>query len=309
MLGIDIREMNELKSNYDLIRIHFDTHTESSVGYIVAATENRDGVEITSEYEFDVIDKENSGIPARIVDVCMKVAAANPGSSIEALVYPGAPRKSILAIGSQFGSVRFALRSELDRESAGGKLVTDAVAVWSLSHAPKPVEDNGVTFVATDGSLNKFFAGGSYGWISSYGEFGFGAVSTAESVLLCELLAIKEMLTSMKRKKNVRILVDNRLAIKISRDPDSMDHSKMVSARAKRIAREICEIVSKRENVEFRWVRGHSGHPLNEGADRLARNARLSQSFDQDTTTMKQIAKSIADDINEEYSGYVETIS
>ena len=302
--------MNENQQSYGLIQLHFDVRSDAEMNYIVSAKETPDGIELNSLEEFDVAGSNEGSIAARIVDVCMKTATENRGSSIEAFVYPGAPRKTILSIGSQFGSVRFALRSELDKESKGGRFVTSLAEEWVHGRNIPVVEniESDVTHVATDGSLNKFYAGGSYGWISSLGEFGYGTVPSAESVLLCELLAIKEMLVKMKKKRDIRILVDNRLAIKISRNPDSMDGSNLVSARAKKLAREISDIVKTRSNVEFRWVRGHSGHPLNEGADRLARNARLSQSFDQDSSTVEKIASSIADDINEEYLSYSESI-
>ena len=300
--------MNENYSNYDLIRLHIDSRVESGIGYVVSAVERSGEITIDYTEEFTVEGNEVNAMAAKVVDVCMTTSAKNAGVPIDALVYPSLVRKSILAIGSQFGPVRFALRSELDRDSDGGRLVGAAVEEWGGVHAPVVVPDDSMVYVATDGSLNKFFAGGSFGWISSLGEFGYGTVPAAESVLLCELLAIKEMLTSMKRKNHIRVLVDNRLAIKISRNPDSMDHSKMVSTRAKRLAREICDIVATRNNVEFRWIKGHSGHPLNEGADRLARNARLSQSFDQDSTTIRQIAQSITDDVSEEYATYAESV-
>lgn len=36
----------------------------------------------------------------------------------------------------------------------------------------------------------------------------------------------------------------------------------------------LIELVLHRGDIEFRWIKGHSGHPLNERADRLAVAAR-----------------------------------
>jgi ribonuclease HI len=305
--------MNDNLRRYDLIQIHFDTRTISGskpLCYLVAAVGDGSGEFEVITDEFEPRENAHGELAARIVDTCMKVASNNPQAPIEALVYNSGPRKNILAIGSEFGHVRFALQSELNKSSAGGQIVTEKTHSWVVGTPEVVQEDSGsepMTFVATDGSLNKFYAGGSYGWISSDGEFGYGGVVRGESSLICELIAIKEMLSSMKRD-NVRVLVDNRLAIKISREPDSMGDSKLVSKRALTLARSIADLVKKRKNVEFRWIKGHSGHPLNEGADRLARNARLAQSFDQDSTTVSQIAQTIADDITEEYNAYAETV-
>lgn len=300
--------MNDTRKNYGLIRLHIDSCIENDTCYIAAVLEDYSGLVTYSTVDFPVAKNDTAAIAAKIVDICMDVSASHPQTQIDALVYSPGARKNILEIGSQFGYVRFALRSELDREIGGGAAVTAITSEWSTENALPKVIDDSITYVATDGSLNKFFAGGSYGWISSDGEFGYGTVSTAESVLLCELLAIKEMLHSMKRKNNIRILVDNRLAIKISRNPESMGDSKLVSARAKRIAHSIADVIATRSNVEFRWIKSHNGHPLNEGADRLARNARLASSFDQDSVTVKNIAQSISKDIGEEYATYDESI-
>ncbi len=41
---------------------------------------------------------------------------------------------------------------------------------------------------------------------------------------------------------------------------------------------EALELASQRHLIEWRWVRGHAGHPENERCDQLARNARPSVS-------------------------------
>ncbi len=48
--------------------------------------------------------------------------------------------------------------------------------------------------------------------------------------------------------------------------------------------------------VQLRWVRGHSGHPLNEGADRLALHARRSQTAGLPAGTAADIARGIAEE-------------
>jgi ribonuclease HI len=316
--------MNAKQSDYALIQIHFDSATSGGICYLVSALDNGQDDFSTTDKEFAFGESSSGDISTQVVDICMKVASEYPNTPIEALVYPGAPRKNIIAIGVEFGNVRFLLQSELSKSSPGGVVVTEAVAKWrgdkiaekvqaeqnqeSNSDADNDVADK-VTYVGTDGSLNRFYAGGSYGWIASDGSFGYGAVKTGESSLVCELIAIQEMLTSIEHKQDIRILVDNRLAIKMARDPKSMPNSRLVSKRAGRLAEDIHNLLKRRKNVELRWVKGHSGHPLNEGADRLARNARLAQSFNQDVDTVKRIAQGIADDVSEEYASYAESIS
>ncbi len=128
--------------------------------------------------------------------------------------------------------------------------------------------------VATDGSSGNRGSKmhGGFGWMDEQGRFGCGVLRSA-SPLDAELTAIIKMLSATRQNRPLRVLVDSEVAI--------------VVAKAAAARKPVCPrrnvgsglysrlvLLLQGRDVEFVRVKGHTGHPLNEGADRLSRHAR-----------------------------------
>lgn len=120
--------------------------------------------------------------------------------------------------------------------------------------------------VATDASKAKNRRGTGLGYVSDTGVHHMRMACDARSILEGELLAIHMAVCRFSTPK-LHILTDSRLALACLEGtyegrPEIVDVVERIRNRTKGRA------------VEFSWVRGHSGHPLNEVADRLAVAAR-----------------------------------
>ena len=155
---------------------------------------------------------------------------------------------------------------------------------------------------ATDGSFSRHAQQGGWGWITSGGDFGFGRVTCREPVH-AELCALRALLTAIPAAQPVTVHCDSRAAIRLVhdlrplrgegpwRDPSARTGHARVALHG------IRDLLAQRPGpVQLRWVRGHSGHPLNEGADRLALHARRSQTAGLSAGTAADIARCIAEE-------------
>jgi ribonuclease HI len=139
-------------------------------------------------------------------------------------------------------------------------ILADRVARVTLPHMA----------AATDGSFNRGkFAGGGCGWIREDGAHGSFAIRCG-SVLDTEVFAVHALLRASK-KIRLTISVDSQPAIHLMTKAETFPHS--ASKRLISAVTEIREMLAA-TGSRLIWVRGHNGHPLNEGADRLAVVAR-----------------------------------
>jgi ribonuclease HI len=135
---------------------------------------------------------------------------------------------------------------------------------------------------ATDGSVRGTYSG--WGWLASTGDFGllgFGHDTRqigTRVVLIAELRAIGDAVRRLRGRK-LTILTDSRQAIGMVEDwMNGLDRlpTGYTTERAKGdagLVRVRRLIAAERDNLTVQWVRAHTGEPLNEGADALARLA------------------------------------
>lgn len=139
------------------------------------------------------------------------------------------------------------------------------------SNPPRPFT------IATDGSYRRGV--GSWAWLAEDEQFAARAVRCAHA-LDVELIAIHQALMAYGNKPRELAIVSDSVAALSYLDPDSYGPSdawdtRPTTRRAHQAVLSVRRIVEQRMlRVRFVWVRGHSGHPLNEGADRLAAVAR-----------------------------------
>ncbi|WP_280317991.1 ribonuclease HI [Nocardia wallacei] len=122
--------------------------------------------------------------------------------------------------------------------------------------------------VATDGSGRDHGAGG-YGWISAEGHYGYGLTVTSEShqseiIAICTAAVAPELLD-----RELLILSDSQAAVELLNR--CFDHGVGSIRRTSRHpVRWMRQAYEQRHRVRLAWIKGHSGHPLNSAADRLA---------------------------------------
>lgn len=269
----------------------------------------------------DSTDERSSTVLLAMIDIAEDVSKRYPSTEVVVYIHSSVSRRKIVAAGTDFGLLRFAVQSEfvqnddvinivseVDRrlnpglyEATEAPVTTGAIQTISNAHTlHNAVASLNPVTVATDGSVHRSYAGGSWGWVADNGEFGYGVLKSADGSLICELSGVEGMLRSMKASNPLIVLVDSKIALRLIDNPDSMKDSSAVSsscrAIARRIKKKVLDDAERNRPITFRWVKAHNGDVLNEGADRLARNARLASSFSTTGDMTESIAKNIADE-------------
>lgn len=121
-----------------------------------------------------------------------------------------------------------------------------------------------------------------FGWISTHGHYGVGHCPQPEQIAgrdiptVAELRAVWHAVGEMMWRQPVLVLLDSQRAVDLIEVwktgrlpmPGGYRGSQRRMPRLEVLARTVAE---HPRNITARWVRGHSGHLLNEAADALAR--------------------------------------
>lgn len=153
------------------------------------------------------------------------------------------------------------------------KMHLDPRPYWKAnSICPGVISGRGID-IATDGSVSHHTGHAGYGWISSDGAFGVGMLGQNRDVCFAELSAINSALRRVTKTSKVRVLVDSSDAIDLVSRRVDLGASNIATSR-KRLA--LLEQIDRSpvRQVSIEKVAAHTGHILNEGADRLAKLGR-----------------------------------
>jgi ribonuclease HI len=131
--------------------------------------------------------------------------------------------------------------------------------------------------IAVDGSSLGNPGPGGWAWFHSERCWAAGQLPRVTNNV-AELTAVTEVLTAVPDDVALRLVADSRYVIDALtkwiwgwRRRGWRTSSGAPVSNKELIVR--CADLLERRDVTFEWVRGHAGHPLNEGADRKARAA------------------------------------
>ncbi|MBN1103362.1 MAG: ribonuclease HI [Deltaproteobacteria bacterium] len=134
--------------------------------------------------------------------------------------------------------------------------------------------------IFADGACSGNPGPGGYGAILRYGEemkelSGCERQTTNNRM---EMTAIIEAFRRLKRPCRVRVVTDSNYVVKgmtewlprwVRKDWMTADKKPVLNRDLWETLRDLCD----RHRVEWKWIKGHSGHPENERCDRMAREA------------------------------------
>ncbi|MBL7173791.1 MAG: ribonuclease HI [Desulfobacteraceae bacterium] len=134
--------------------------------------------------------------------------------------------------------------------------------------------------IFTDGACSGNPGPGGYGSLLRYGdvtkEISGCAPHTTNNRM--EMMAVIEALRQLKRPCSVKLYTDSKYVMQGMTEWVSgwIRRNWVNSQKRPVVNRDLWEQIlslSKPHQIEWKWVRGHKGHPENERCDRLARNA------------------------------------
>ncbi|ORI19054.1 hypothetical protein BJD99_20475 [Rhodococcus sp. 1163] len=165
-----------------------------------------------------------------------------------------------------------AWRAELDRRAALPELV-----------------------VATDASKGSGRRGVGVACVSGEGGYSSKSYPQTDTVLVGELLAIALAFKAFPDRR-LHILTDSKVALSCL----AMTRPRLLDKHSGNTIA-IVDVIRKRaahREIRYSWVRGHSGHELNEIADRLAVAARRHEEARVDPSIRKEINRNILEQMS-----------
>lgn len=194
---------------------------------------------------------------------------------------------------------------DVAREHARRELLRNDIVPWRERRHDEQTHQR--VLVATDGSSGHKGAKhrGGYAWIDENGRHGSGTI-TSEVPLDAEVCAIIDAINSTPTCTPMHLLTDSRSAIQVF-------EAALVSADTSPIRELGNGLFSKLKmalasrSVTISWIKGHAGHPLNEGADRLSRYARRSRHMEVAPSAAAQVRAGIVAESVEEWQEFLAT--
>ena len=141
-------------------------------------------------------------------------------------------------------------------------------------------QDNNIVHIFTDGACKGNPGPGGWGAIMKYGDHvkelnGYSSKTTNN---IMEITAVIEALKSLTRPCAIILTTDsNYVKNGITQWIHNWKKKGWKTANKKPVKNKECwlqlDVEVQRHQIEWKWVKGHSGHPENERADELANEA------------------------------------
>jgi ribonuclease HI len=176
--------------------------------------------------------------------------------------------------------------------------------------APAPATPPRRLTIATDGSRgygpqSSKSVRTSWAWITDTGEHGTGITGkhAKTGILYAEIVAVSEAINATPPTQPLLLLIDNKEACRILSAINRDGAIPPLSAEAAKAHGPLVKILQRMtmQDIEVRWVRGHSGHPLNDAADRLAVLTRRAAQSDLDDEAVTVLRERILADVAAAY--------
>ena len=141
-------------------------------------------------------------------------------------------------------------------------------------------KDNNIVHIFTDGACKGNPGAGGWGVIMKYGnhvkELNGYSSNTTNNIM--EITAVIEALKSLTRPCAIILTTDsNYVKNGITQWIHNWKKKGWKTANKKPVKNKECwlqlDVEVQRHQIEWKWVKGHSGHPENERADELANEA------------------------------------
>jgi ribonuclease HI len=151
---------------------------------------------------------------------------------------------------------------------------------FSQEKLMRPRDKENIVEIFTDGACSGNPGPGGYGAILKYGqkirEISGCAPETTNNRM--EMMAVIEALSQLKRPCKVRIITDSRYVVKgMTEWIHGWLRREWVNSRKKPVLNndlwKKLLVLTKMHQIEWKWIKGHHGHPENERCDQLAREA------------------------------------
>lgn len=202
---------------------------------------------------------------------------------------PGGPRRGPTPPPGKTGDARLGPRAATSSprrptgtKRAGGGPTSGRNGVPVGAH--DITDPDQATIAATDGSSDPNPGPGGWAWTVHGGGWRAGAATRATNNAM-ELRAISELLAAAPRHIEMVVLVDSQYALNAvcnwaaGWQANNWRTSKGDPVSNIDVIQAILDLAEGRP-LRFNWVRGHTGHPLNEHADELAGRAMRTQRND-----------------------------
>ncbi|MFE3292789.1 ribonuclease H family protein [Rhodococcus sp. NPDC059234] len=242
---------------------------------------------------------EPTALRAAVLDafeVVYQRAASAPCGPMPAYVTEAGIRSELEAVATSFPAVTL-MRTPRGRLPELLRDASDSLSAYvsglrppTVPEVPPRAREQPELTVATDASKSSARRGVGVACVSEEGDRRQKMYPEVKTVLAGELLAIKHALKRFPHR-DLHILTDSRGALECL----TLTRSALLDRYDSEVVTTVARIrgLSARRRVRYSWVPAHSGHPLNEAADRLAVAARRNHEFGVDPAARAMIAANI----------------
>lgn len=228
---------------------------------------------------------EAATVEAAVIDVIRRIRSHGPAMDMARFLVGLGPASPLWRHTLEVSALLPGVSIEKPQPADNALMHAAHAALWTKSQIRATVcNSSSPVWAATDGSVRGKFTG--YGWLASTGEYGLCGFrhSTkqigSKAVLIAELRAV-DAAVRILHSEHITVISDSQDAIAMIEGwmagqtnlPAGYTTARADGQPAGLVAAQR-RLHAQQDRITLSWVKSHHGHPLNEGADALARLAR-----------------------------------